>query len=82
MLDPKKLEEVAKQVVDSIPPGVKTMAEGMEAKIKQIIQAQLSKLDFVSREEFDVQTKVLQRTREKLADLEARVAELESPGNG
>ncbi|MBE1300510.1 MAG: accessory factor UbiK family protein [Alteromonadaceae bacterium] len=77
MLDPKKLEEVAKQVVDSIPPGVKTMAEGMEAKIKQIIQAQLSKLDFVSREEFDVQTKVLQRTREKLADLEARVAKLE-----
>lgn len=79
MLDPKKLEEVAKQVVDSIPPGVKTMAEGMEAKIKQIIQAQLSKLDFVSREEFDVQTKVLQRTREKLADLEARVARLENP---
>ena len=79
MLDPKKLEEVAKQVVDSIPPGVKTMAEGMEAKIKQIIQAQLSKLDFVSREEFDVQTKVLQRTREKLADLEARVAKLEQP---
>lgn len=77
MIDPKKLEEVAKQVVDSIPPGVKTVAEGFEAKVKQILQAQLSKLDFVSREEFDVQTAVLQRTREKLQALEERIDALE-----
>ncbi len=78
MLDPKKLEEVAKQVAESIPPGVKTVAEGLEAKVKQVLQSQLSKLDFVSREEFDVQTKVLQRTREKLQALEERVAALEN----
>ena len=77
MLDPKKLEELAKQISEAVPPGVKSMAEGAEAKIKQILQAQLSRLDFVSREEFDVQSQVLIRTREKLEALEARLAELE-----
>lgn len=77
MLDPKKIEEIAKQISDSIPPGVKSMAEGAEAKVKQVLQSQLSKLDFVSREEFDVQTQVLMRTREKLTAMEERLAELE-----
>jgi BMFP domain-containing protein YqiC len=78
MLDPKKLEELAKQITSAIPPGVKSMAEGVEAKVKQVLQAQLTRMDFVSREEFEVQTQVLIRTREKLEALEARVATLES----
>lgn len=77
MLDPKKIEELAKQISEAVPPGVKSMAEGAEAKVKQILQSQLSRLDFVSREEFDVQSQVLIRTREKLDALEARLAELE-----
>ncbi|MBT0586768.1 ubiquinone biosynthesis accessory factor UbiK [Alteromonas oceanisediminis] len=78
MLDPKKLEDIAKQIADSVPPGVKSMAEGAEQRIKQILQSQLSKLDLVTREEFDVQTQVLIRTREKLEALEARVDALEA----
>lgn len=78
MLDPKKLEDIAKQISEAVPPGVKSMAEGAEAKVKQILQAQLSRLDFVSREEFDIQSQVLIRTREKLEALEARLAELEN----
>lgn len=77
MLDPKKLEEIAKQITDAVPPGVKTMAEGAEAKVKQVLQSQISRLDFVSREEFDIQSQVLIRTREKLEALEARMVELE-----
>jgi BMFP domain-containing protein YqiC len=77
MLNPKKLEEIAKQITESLPPGVKTMAEGMESKVKQVVQSKLAQMDFVSREEFDVQTRVLQRTREKLEALEARMAALE-----
>ncbi|MFT4939905.1 MAG: BMFP domain-containing protein YqiC [Paraglaciecola sp.] len=79
MLNPKKLEELAKQITDAIPPGVKSMAEGAESKVKQVLQAQLSRMDFVSREEFDVQSQVLIRTREKLEALEARIAMLEKP---
>jgi len=79
MLNPKKLEEIAKQISESVPPGMKTMAEGAEAKVKQVLQSQLNRLDFVSREEFDIQTQVLMRTRAKLEALEARISELEQP---
>jgi BMFP domain-containing protein YqiC len=79
MLSPKKLEEIAKQISDALPPGVKSMAEGAEAKVKQVLQSQVSRLDFVSREEFDIQTQVLMRTREKLDALESRLADLENP---
>lgn len=79
MLNPKTLEEIAKQITDAVPPSVKTMAESAEAKIKQVLQSQVSRLDFVSREEFDIQSQVLLRTREKLEALEARLADLEKP---
>lgn len=78
MINAKKIEEIARQITDAIPPGVKTMAEGAEEKIKQTLQAQLAKLDVVTREEFDVQTKVLAKTRAKLDALEAKIAELEA----
>lgn len=78
MLDPKKLEEIAKQLADSLPSGVKNVAEEAESKMKQVLQAQLSKLDVVTREEFDIQSQVLIRTREKLEALESRLAKLEA----
>jgi BMFP domain-containing protein YqiC len=78
MLDPKKLEDLAKQIADAVPLGVRNMAEGAEGKIKQVLQTQLSKLDLVTREEFDIQSQVLIRTREKLDAMETRIAELES----
>jgi hypothetical protein len=78
MLDPKKLEEIAKNISNAIPLGVKNMAGEAEEKVKQVLQAQLNKLDFVSREEFDVQSQVLIRTREKLEAIEARLAALEA----
>lgn len=77
MLDPKKLEEIAKQITNAIPPGVRTMAEEAESRVKQVLQSQLAKLDLVTRDEFDVQTQVLLRTREKLERLEQRLNALE-----
>ncbi|GFD73209.1 accessory factor UbiK family protein [Alteromonas sp. IB21] len=78
MLDPKKLEDLAKQIADAVPPGVKNMAEEAEARVKTVLQSQLSKLDLVTREEFDIQSQVLIRTREKLDAMEGRIAELEA----
>jgi hypothetical protein len=49
----------------------------LEQNFKGVLQSQLAQLDLVTREEFDVQATVLKRTREKLAALEARLAELE-----
>ncbi len=78
MINAKKLEDIAKQISDALPPGVKQFADDMEGKTKQVIQNKLAQLDLVTREEFDVQTRVLMRTREKLADLEQVVARLEA----
>ena len=74
MINPKKLEEIAKQIADAVPAGVKNFAEDSVTKTKQVLQRKLSNMDFVSRDEFDVQTQVLQRTREKLEALEKKVA--------
>ncbi|MDO9635358.1 MAG: accessory factor UbiK family protein [Thiobacillus sp.] len=62
-----KLGEVLKQ----------SPAKDIEQNLKAGVTSMLGKLDMVSREEFDVQTEVLARTREKLAQLEARLDELE-----
>jgi BMFP domain-containing protein YqiC len=52
-------------------------AGDIEQNLKAGLTAMLGKLDLVTREEFDVQTEVLARTRDKLAALEARLAQLE-----
>jgi BMFP domain-containing protein YqiC len=54
------------------------MGEDMERNFKSLLQSALSRLDLVTREEFDVQMAVLSRTREKLEALETRLTELES----
>ncbi len=77
MLDPKKLEDIAKQIQNSMPSSIKNMGEEAEKRIRTVLQAQLGKLDMVTREEFDVQTKVLLRTREKLNEMEAKLILLE-----
>tara|TARA_B110001452_G_C15137592_1_gene396153 strand:- start:163 stop:420 length:258 start_codon:yes stop_codon:yes gene_type:complete len=81
MINAKKLEEIAQQVANALPPGLKNVADEVENKTKQVLQGQLNKLDVVSREEFDVQTQVLLKTREKLVALEKQVAELVEQSN-
>ncbi len=76
MLDPKKIEDIARQIGASIPPKFREVADDVETKVKAVLQAKLSSLDFVSREEFDVQRQVLLRTREKLEALELQVQQL------
>ncbi|UJF19310.1 accessory factor UbiK family protein [Vibrio sp. SS-MA-C1-2] len=77
MFDPKKLEQVAKQIHEAMPKPVKDLGNDVELKVRQVIQAQVGKLDVVNREEFDVQTQVLLRTRQKVTELEKKLAEIE-----
>lgn len=78
MLNPKNLESIAQQLHNALPQGLKNVGNDLEEKFKQILQAQLAKLDVVTREEFEVQSQVLLRTREKLNELEKRLDELSS----
>jgi BMFP domain-containing protein YqiC len=77
MINPNKIEEMARSIQAALPPGLKSVGEEVDKKVKQVLQTQLMKLDLVSREEFDVQTKVLLRTREKLQSLEEKLQQLE-----
>ena len=77
MIDAKKIEEMARQIHNALPPGLRNLGDEVDRKVKQVLQSQLNKLDMVSREEFDVQTKVLLRTREKLAALEEKLVQIE-----
>ena len=49
MIDPKKIEQIARQVHESMPKGIREFGEDVEKKIRQTLQAQLTRLDLVSR---------------------------------
>jgi BMFP domain-containing protein YqiC len=56
-------------------------ARDIDKNVRALVSAALGRLDLVSRAEFDVQVKLLERAREQLTALEARVAELERRQN-
>lgn len=74
MLDPKTLEQFGAKMSAML---ANSPAKDIENNAKAVLSGFLSKLDLVTREEFDVQTQVLARTRDKLKNLEARVEALE-----
>lgn len=77
MFDPKELDALAQRLATALPEGLKALQEDLGRNLRGSLEAGLSSLDLVNREEFDVQSAVLARTREKVARLEAQVAELE-----
>ncbi|MBP5997036.1 MAG: accessory factor UbiK family protein [Azonexus sp.] len=79
MLDPKTLEEIGNKVSTLL---ANSPAKDLEKNAKAVVSGLLAKLDLVTREEFDIQSQVLARTREKLKDLEARVEALEKARAG
>ena len=61
-----------------VPPSFKEARDDLHANFRAVLQTGLSKLDLVTREEFDVQRCVLLRTREKIEELERQLAALET----
>lgn len=81
-MDTKVIEELARKLAESVPPGVRALQADMERNFRALLESGLAKMNLVTREDFDVQQRVLERTREKLTALEARLAELESKQRG
>ena len=75
MLNSQFLDDLSKKIRDTINA---TPASDLNKNIHALLQSAFTKLELVSREEFDIQVEVLQRTRSKLEQLESRVAELEA----
>lgn len=75
LLSAKTLEELAARIGKAVESGP---AKDIEKNVRAALQGGLSRLDLVTREEFDTQARVLAKTREKLERLETRVAQLEA----
>lgn len=80
-MDPKKLDELAEKIAKIIPPGFQELQSEIKKDIKAIMQSALTKLDLVSREEFDVQTKVLLRLKKQISDLEKQLDAIDKQVN-
>ena len=66
----KLIDELARRLTGALPPGVNVLKEDVEKNMRSVLHAAFSKMDLVTREEFEVQAQVLQRSREKLEALE------------
>ena len=71
------IENLARKLADSLPQGLRSVRDDLEDNFRSVLRSGLSKLDLVTREEFEVQQAVLARTREKLEGLEQRLKELQ-----
>ena len=73
----ESIENIASRLAEAVPGGLKSMREDLEQNFRSVLRASLSKLDLVTREEFEVQEAVLAKTRAKLEALERQVKDLE-----
>ncbi|MCO6412276.1 MAG: accessory factor UbiK family protein [Thiogranum sp.] len=78
MVDPKIFDDIARRVSGAMPPAAKNLQRDLEKNLRAAVQSAFSRLDLVTREEFDVQTRVLARSRAKIEELEKQVAALEA----
>ena len=72
-----QLDELARRFIAGLPTAVSGMRAEREANFRAALQGTASRFDLTSRSEFDVQAKVLERARARIAELEARLTMLE-----
>jgi len=74
------LDEITRKLADSLPREWKKAGEDVESRFRHVLEAQLARLDLVTREEFEIQKRVLERSREKLEQLEQKLDQGEAQG--
>jgi BMFP domain-containing protein YqiC len=77
MLDNQTINRLSDKINQLLPPELRQVKSDFDTRLKSLLQQKLSELEFVSREEFDIQSGVLQRTRAKLEALEDKLKALE-----
>jgi BMFP domain-containing protein YqiC len=76
-MDNLAFDDIARRLFAGLPEAAKSMRRDIESNFRAVLQSSLGKLDLTTREEFDVQTRVLERTRARIEQLEQRIATLE-----
>ncbi len=77
-MDSFRIDEIARRLMDNLPPALRATQRDLESNFRAVLRAGLGKLDLVTRDEFDTQSRVLERTRARLEALEARLKLLEA----
>jgi BMFP domain-containing protein YqiC len=78
MMGRQDIDQIALRLVSLVPPGMVDAHKDLRANFRDILAQGLRHLELVTREEFEVQTQVLARTRARVEELEKRVAALEA----
>lgn len=68
-----KIDELTQRISSLLPGNAQNLKDEFEQNLRSVLQSSLSKLNLVTREEFDIQTALLERTREKLDQLEKKL---------
>ncbi|MGJ8667911.1 MAG: accessory factor UbiK family protein [Oceanococcus sp.] len=76
-MKPNPVQEMAERLSQVLPPGLASVRDELRDNFRAVLQGQLSELDLVSREQFEVQNELLLRLRKRVAELELRVQTLE-----
>ncbi len=77
MMNPRLIDQLTAGIAAALPPGIGQLQADLEQTIRAAVTAALARMDLVTREEFDVQSAVLARTRARLEALEQKVLALE-----
>lgn len=71
------LQDLAKRLSEALPPNLQSIKSDCEKTMHTVLNHTFSKLELVTRDEFDAQAKVLARTRQKVELLQTKIKELE-----
>lgn len=77
-MDAKFIEDLARKLAANVPGSMRVIQADLERNFQALLASAFDKLNLVTREEFDVQRKVLERTRDKLSALEVELEAIES----
>ena len=78
MMDRQDIDQLAQRLVSLVPHGLTQAHQDLRTNFSDVLAQGLRRLDLVTREEFEVQSQVLARTRAKVEALEKRIADLEA----
>ena len=76
-MENSRIEDIARRLFEGLPEAARTMRRDIESNFRAVLQSSLGKLDLTTREEFEVQTRVLERTGGRIEELQRRVEALE-----
>ena len=72
-----ELDDIARRLFEGLPESARALRRDIEANFRAVLQSSLGKLDLTTRTDFEIQSRVLERTRAALDALEQRIAALE-----